>query len=55
VVVNGEGIREECEGKPVMKSQNPLREETFLFRTWVLLGIGVWLGLIEYLILRLVR
>jgi len=38
-----------------MKSQNPLREETFLFRTWVLMGIGVWLGLIEYLILRMVR
>ena len=38
-----------------MKSQNPLREETFLFRAWVLMGIGVWLGLIEYVVLRLVR
>ena len=51
----GERIREGCEGKSVMKSQNPLREETFLFRAWVLMGIGVWLGLVEYLILRLVR
>ena len=38
-----------------MKSKGPVREEPLLFRTWVLAGIGVWLGFVEYLILRLVR
>jgi hypothetical protein len=38
-----------------MKSGSPLLPETFLFRTLALTGIGVWIGLVGYLILRLFR
>jgi hypothetical protein len=38
-----------------MKVQNAVRDDTVLFRAWILMGIGVWLGLILYVILRLLR